>query len=306
MFCASKRISRAYDFAHEIYFDDISKFVIMSDCHRGDGSLADNFSNNQNIFFLALQYYENNKYTYIEIGDGEELWENKNISDIIELYNSIYWLLSQFYYDNRLFFIFGNHDIVKKNEKYIKKNLSHYFDVHQKAFVPLFPNLKIYEGIVLKYAETDKKIFLLHGHQADYINSRLWKLSRFLVRFLWRPLELIGVNNPTSAAKNNKKKKQIERILTSWSINQNQMIITGHTHRATMPTVGEPLYFNDGSCVHPRGITAIEIENGEVSLVKWCYKVREDATLYIGRDVLDGPIKLKEYFNAALEIKNYQ
>jgi predicted phosphodiesterase len=117
---------------------------------------------------------------------------------------------------------------------------------------------------------------------------------------------LIGVNNPTSAAKNNKKKKQIERILTSWSINQNQMIITGHTHRATMPTVGEPLYFNDGSCVHPRGITAIEIENGEVSLVKWCYKVREDATLYIGRDVLDGPIKLKEYFNAALEIKNYQ
>ena len=28
-------------------------------------------------------------------------------------------------------------------------------------------------------------------------------------------------------------------------------------------------FFNDGSCVHPRSITGIEIENGEISLIKW-------------------------------------
>jgi predicted phosphodiesterase len=297
VFYALKQISKAYRQACEVYFDDLSKLVIMSDCHRGDGSLADNFSKNQNIYFVALTYYEKHKYTYIELGDGEELWENKKISDIIEMYANIYWLLSQLYHDNRLFFIYGNHDMVKKKDKYAQRYLSSYYDVHQKDYAALFPNIKIFESILLKYAETNKKIFLFHGHQADYMNSRLWKLSRFLVRYLWRPLELVGVNNPTSAAKNNKKRKQVERNLISWSYIHNQMIIAGHTHRAVMPRVGEELYFNDGSCVHPRCITAIEIKNGEISLVKWCYKVREDASLYIGKDVLEGPIKLNEYFN---------
>jgi UDP-2,3-diacylglucosamine pyrophosphatase LpxH len=298
---ALKQISKAYDKAYEVYFDNLSKIVIMSDCHRGDGSQADNFSKNQNIYFVALTHYEKNKYTYIELGDGEELWENKNISDIIETYTNIYWLLSQFYHDNRLLFIYGNHDIVKKADKYVRRYLSSYYDVHQKDYASLFPNIKILESILLKYGETDKKILLLHGHQADYMNSRLWKLSRFLVRYLWRPLELIGINNPTSAAKNNKKKKQIEKILTYWSNCNKQMIIAGHTHRAIMPNAGAELYFNDGSCVHPRCITAIEIENGEISLVKWCYKVRQDAILYIGRDVLEGPVKLTKYFNDKLE-----
>ncbi len=34
------------------------------------------------------------------------------------------------------------------------------------------------------------------------------------------------------------------------------------------PEVGEISYFNDGSCVHPRCITAIEIENGTIKLVR--------------------------------------
>ncbi len=54
------------------------------------------------------------KYTYIELGDGDELWENRKLSDIINEYSGIFWLLGVFFAEGRLRFILGNHDIVKK------------------------------------------------------------------------------------------------------------------------------------------------------------------------------------------------
>ena len=74
------------------------------------------------------------------------------------------------------------------------------------------------------------------------------------------------------------------------------MIITGHTHRPMFPDVGEVPYFNDGSCVHPRCITAIEIERGYITLVKWGIETKKDGTLFIGRDIIAGPRLIKEYF----------
>lgn len=54
----------------------------------------------------------------------------------------------------------------------------------------------------------------------------------------------------------------------------------------------KPQHFNTGSCVHPYGITGIEISGRQLSLVKWSQKVRDDMTLYVAREVLAGPISL--------------
>ena len=118
-----------------------------------------------------------------------------------------------------------------------------------------------------------------------------------MVRYLWRPLELAGCNDPTSAAKNYKKKEKIEKKLAQWAKNHETLLVAGHTHRPVLPKPGEGYYFNDGSCVHPRCITALELERGAISLVKWSMKVREDNVVYIGRDVLEGPQPLTEYEN---------
>ncbi len=294
---AHKRITRVYESATHIPFNDSSKIVIMSDCHRGDGSYADNFAKNQNLFFAALNQYYYNNYTYIELGDGDELWENRRLSDIVDVYSNIYWLLSKFYQDDRLYMMFGNHDIVKGKKECIKRNYNNCYNVRGKKFIPLFPNIEIHEGLILCHTETGNKIFLIHGHQADFFNHRLWKLSCFLVRYIWRPLELIGINDPTSAAKNYKRKRRVENILIEWVEKNNQMLIAGHTHRPVLPDYDETPYFNDGSCVHPRCITAIEIVDGNILLVKWCYMTRFDGTLYVGKEVLVGPKKLQEYFN---------
>lgn len=292
-----ERISKVFESAEEILFDNCSKIVLMSDCHRGDGNWGDNFSKNQNPYFAALTHYYNKNYTYIEIGDGDELWENKRIYDILSAHSDVFFLLSKFFKEGRLHFIFGNHDIVKKNDKFVKNNLYKYFDEQKKSYIPLFENIKIHEGIVLRYKVTGDKTLLIHGHQVDCLNDKMWRLARFLVRYLWKPLNSFGVNDPTKTAENYHKKQAVEKRLTEWVVRKKHMLVAGHTHRPMFPEVGGPPYFNSGSCVHPRCITAIEIDSGYIGLVKWYVNTREDGTLFIDKEVLAGPRKLKDYFD---------
>ena len=68
MFSAKKRLDRAYQNAHVIPFDDDSKFILFSDCHRGDNSFADDFANNRNIYYHALKHYYVEGFNYAELG----------------------------------------------------------------------------------------------------------------------------------------------------------------------------------------------------------------------------------------------
>ena len=117
-----------------------------------------------------------------------------------------------------------------------------------------------------------------------------------MVRILWKPLNVMGIADPTSPAKNYKELIKIERRLKKWIVeNENLMTIVGHTHRPRFPEPGEIPLFNDGSCVHPRSITGIEIENGEISLIKWQIATNDDGVLQIVRILLEGPQKLSDY-----------
>lgn len=288
-------LTEIYKSSLTVDFDDNSKIVLISDCHRGDGTWADAFLKNRNIYYAALEQYYNKNYTYIEIGDGDELWDNKQLSTVISMHRDVFRLLAIFNKYKRFIMIYGNHDIIKK--KFKAEKIFRYYDPSLNECVTMFENMPIYEGIVLKYKKTGDNIFLVHGHQADFLNSRLWELARFLVRHVWRPLELIGINDPTSASKNVSKKASVESKLKAWTLREKHMLIAGHTHRPVFPNPGQPLYFNDGSCVHPDGITAIEITDGNIQLVKWNLKVRTDGVLYAGKETISGPVKLKDYFN---------
>lgn len=296
MFSSKKRLDRAYKNAKVIGFDDSSKFILFSDCHRGDNSFADDFANNRNIYFHALKSYFNNGFQYCEIGDGDELWENLSFKAIFDAHQNIYLLLKQFHKANKLHMIWGNHDMVYSKPDYVKKHLSTYFDQKNGVEVELFKGIKYYEGIILKHSETNQEVFLTHGHQADSWNYTFWKWSRFMVRVLWKPLNVMGVVDPTSPAKNYKELIKIERRTKKWiGANNNLITIVGHTHRPRFPEPGDIAYFNDGSCVHPRSITGIEIENGKISLIKWQIATKEDGTLQIVRVLLEGPKNLLDF-----------
>jgi len=293
---SSSRISRAYQKARRISFNDDSKFVIFSDCHRGDNSFADEFANNRNIYFHALKHYYKGGYTYCELGDGDELWENREFKSILEAHKNVFDLMQLFFKEGRLYRLLGNHDMVYRNERYVAKNLYTYFNKVTGEPSPLFPNIKFSEGLILKHETTHQEIFMLHGHQADWMNYRGWKFNRFMVRALWRQLQVVGITDPTSPARNFKELIKVERRTKKWiTDNNNIFTITGHTHRPRFPEPGDIAYFNDGSCVHPRSITGLEIENGAISLIKWQIATTEDGTLKVIRVLLEGPQPLSTY-----------
>ena len=293
---SQKRLSRAYQNARHISFDDTSKFILFSDCHRGDNSFADDFANNRNIYFHALKHYYNNGFTYCELGDGDELWENTSFEPIFEAHKNVYELMKKYHEQQRLHLIWGNHDMVYRDPKYVEKHLSTYFDQKIDEEVNLFEKIKYNEGIVLKHRKSQQELFLTHGHQADWWNYTFWKWSRFLVRVLWKPLNVMGIADPTSPAKNYKELIKVERRTKQWiSDNNNIITIVGHTHRPRFPKPGEVAFFNDGSCVHPRSITGMEIENGTISLIKWQIETTDDGILKVIRVLLEGPQKLIDY-----------
>ena len=293
---SKKRLDRAYKNAKVVVFDNDSKFIFFSDCHRGDNSFADDFANNRNIYFHALKHYYANGFTYCELGDGDELWENLSFESILNAHKNVYLLMKSFHEEKRLHLIWGNHDMVYRDPKYVEKHLSSYFDPKIGSNVELFCNLIYNEAVVLKHSETGQELFLTHGHQADWWNYLFWKWSRFMVRVLWKPLNVMGIADPTSPAKNYKELIKVERRTKKWiSENNNLITVVGHTHRPRFPAPGDIAFFNDGSCVHPRSITGIEIENNAISLIKWYTATTDDGILKIVRVLLEGPIPLKDY-----------
>jgi UDP-2,3-diacylglucosamine pyrophosphatase LpxH len=295
---SQKRLTRAYTEAARIPFDDTSKFILFSDCHRSDNSFADDFADNRNVYFHAMTQYYKEGFSYFELGDGDELWENVYFKTIFEAHKSVYLLLKKFHDSNRYFKIWGNHEMNFKDKKSVEKILFTYTNTQNDTVQPLFTGIQCHEALVLQHKETKQELFLTHGHQADYMNYVGWKINRFLVRILWRPLQIWGISDPTSPAKNYVERIKIELRIKKWIANNNRKLtIVGHTHRPSFsyPNAHAVPYFNDGSCVHPRSITGIEIVEGTITLIKWFIDTKEDGTLQVVKEILEGPTLLKDY-----------
>lgn len=292
----NKRLDTIFQNALRLPIDKSSKIILMSDCHRGDGSWSDDFAENQIIYDAALKRYFTEGFTYIEIGDGDDLWEYKKPRIIIREHLDTFKIISRFYKENRYYMMFGNHDIRKQEAQILEKFYS-YFDRTTHTLHPLLDNIKIYEGIILDYLNGEACLFLVHGHQADFLNYNLWRMSEILVRYLWKNLEALGVKDPVSAAKNVRKQNSVDKKLIEWVEKNNQIMVAGHTHRPTFPRPGKAPYFNAGSSVHPRGITGIEIVNGEISLIKWSHDTKYDGYVFVNKHVLSGPGKLTDFMD---------
>jgi len=276
------------------------KLIVMSDMHRGDGSGADDFAQNSLIYRCALEYYLENGFTYIELGDAEELWENDNFDQIYITHTPVYELLAKFHDPDpektRYLKVWGNHDL--------------YWKDNESVYRQLFPGMQIYEGIIL-----NDKILLIHGHQADpKCCGEVANISKFFVHNFWTEFQRLGAKDPTRAATNPGLCNEVDERLHEWATHNDKgitTIIAGHTHRAVFENLSiterryleskvkteiikiknEPdsNYFNSGSCVHPRGITGIEIifeKDLRFMLIEWLYSVEGNA-LTIRRTVLE-------------------
>ncbi|MBP3489160.1 MAG: metallophosphoesterase family protein [Roseburia sp.] len=262
-----KRIDRALQHALHLPLCGCSRYVVISDCHRGEGTSNDNFLKNQHLYSAAMNYYVKHGFFYLELGDGEELWENRCRRRIKNCHEDVYELFDWLEKNGRIVRLYGNHNMELAGE--------------------------LPEAVILDNMEGGRDICMIHGHQADFFNSVCWKLSRFLVRYLWKPLERSGVNDPTSAARNYKKSVRYEKCLEEWTRQHGEYLAAGHSHRPRLPQDGGR-YLNAGSCVHPGCITAIEIENMHMTLVKWKMQTHADMSLYVAREEMAPSVPIEQ------------
>jgi predicted phosphodiesterase len=285
---------------------ETAKFIILSDQHKGCKDPADDFASAEVNYRKALQQYYDNGFTFINIGDCEELWENTPKA-VIE--NNRLTLLEEarFLQDGRYYRVFGNHD------------LEWNYLIQQNQFLkPIFGDkLKVYEGILLntKYNQQEYAVFLTHGHQGDK-RSDGNPFSKWVVAAIWTPIQRLLEISINTTADSFELVDQHNIIMYEWSATQkNLLFVSGHTHKPVfasldhidrltkqlekalgvgdeilvrsitadldkrkleyagkkfVKTMAHPSYFNTGCCCFRDGdITGIEIADGFIRLIKW-------------------------------------
>lgn len=240
------RLTDAYEAARIVEFDASSKFVFLSDQHRGDGSRADEFAKNKVIFTRALGHYLDEDYTLVELGDNEDLWEFPHIRHIVKANGMVYARIKRFYEAGRYIRLFGNHDAQLADPRYVRQNLSQAPDPLSGEMVPLLPGLKVEEAVRLRHAETGQEVVVVHGHQGDFSNDQNWRFTMVTFRLFWKWLHAFGIASPSSPVRNSFKRHKVERNYMKWIRSSRVALICGHTHRERFPRTDETPYFNSG------------------------------------------------------------
>jgi predicted phosphodiesterase len=304
------------------------RFIIFSDQHKGGKNGADDFMLCEPNYLYALNHYHQHNFSYITLGDSEELWEN-TLAKVLREQHASFELYKKFIARNRYYKIIGNHDLDWKNDLITIAQIKTIFGT----------DLPIYDGILLQTTINgqDLKILCTHGHQGDKASDGSW-FSKFFVSKIWAPLQAILKINPNTPAYDSQLKTLHNRLMYEWSNQQNALLlITGHTHqpvfesltyierlyrqllmaqasgdealiKETVAEIGKrkfeynvvskdyltmkPTYFNSGCCCYNDGdITGIEIEDGFLRLIKWIRKGQASERLVLEEEKLEVLLK---------------
>jgi hypothetical protein len=290
-----------------IHFEiEKGKFIILSDQHKGAKDLADDFRNTESNFMNALQFYYDNAYTFINLGDCEELWE-ATPSQVIEKNRLTLLEEAQFLASDRYYRIYGNHD------------LEWNYEIQRALYLkPIFGSkLAVNEGLLLKTSYNSKtySIFLAHGHQGDQ-RSDGNAFSKWFVAAVWTPIQRFLEIQVDRLSDSFELVDKHNIMMYEWSVDQKDLLfVSGHTHKPVfasldhidrltkqlekakaendptkiaaiekeiekrkkeyagkkiIKTMAKPTYFNTGCCCFPDGdLTGVEIEGGFLRLIKW-------------------------------------
>ena len=274
---AHRRLDMVFEAAPTIPFDDSMRLVFFSDCHRGDNSRADPFRVNKSLFLHALHHYYDRGFTYIEVGDGDELWKNRRFATVQAAHAQVFTVFQQFAEQQRLHLLFGNHDILGNRRQPVNKG-----------------GLIAHEGLILQQRRTGQQIFVTHGHQADTKSDMFYQVSRIAVRKIWRRLQLMHLASVTCRDGEEHTPRTYEQHLMSWAADRRQVLICGHTHRPASAAYGETPYFNTGYCLAPGVLTGLEIQHGEIGLVRW--RATPHSMTPFQREILSQPRRLKYFW----------
>lgn len=289
------------------------RFIIFSDQHKGAKNGSDDFMVAEPNYLAALQYYHEQQFHFISLGDSEELWEN-TVGPVKSNNKLSTEAEKKFLAAKRFTKVFGNHDTFWNNDPFAALQLMSMYG----------EPVKMYEAVLLKMKIDNENLyfFLTHGHQGDG-QSDSNPFSAWFVGRVWAPLQIYLNLNPNIPSANNELKSKHNRFMYEWSkLEKNPVLITGHTHQPVFASLThleylykqlidakqkndevlikrlntetqfrqqeydfvngnysslKPFYFNTGCCCYSDGdITGIELADGMIRLIKW--KIKDTAS----------------------------
>jgi len=305
-------LGKAYNETYLLPIDIASsRFVIFSDHYKGTRDEADDFKQCEASYLGALDYYLEQSFTLFILGDGEELWECRT-HPVLEAYPNVLTREARFHEVGRYVRCYGNHDDEWSYPSVVKEHLS-----------PFFHDLNVRQGIRLVIQQDGTslgELLLVHGHQGTTFSDRLGWISKYAIRFLWRPLQRLLNIRTTTPATDWQLQHKHDIAMYNWAVSQKGLVlIAGHTHHPIFPTQmraarlveafnelqklsvspveleysertlafaqaqAQPCYINTGCCCFSDGsITGVEVASKEIRLVRW--RILEDVPQ---REVLD-------------------
>lgn len=204
--------------------DPTFRYAIFSDHHKGARTGADDFRNNEVTYLSALNYYLQEGYLLVVLGDAEELWEEP-IEDVLASYPQVFDSEARFH-PGRYIRVFGNHDSNWASEGQVKKHLD-----------PIYPGIQVSEGLLFYYdgqgdPDAAGEILMLHGHQGTIDSEFLAPISRLAVRAFWRLFQILTGKGSTTPATDDCLRGQHDTAMYNWANRQDKLLlVAGHTHR---------------------------------------------------------------------------
>ncbi len=225
---AQRRINKALDQAlrqarsrEKISLNADHRYVIFSDHHKGARDKADDFRFCEATYLAALDYYFDEGYTLIILGDAEELLE-QDITTVILAYENVLLSESRFHPDRHIRII-GNHDIWWQDDELVAQYLH-----------PFFPGLEYRQALIFEFVgdeHTSGEVFLAHGHQGT-LDSDIFGFLPPIVLPYYRGLQNFTGLGATSPSQDVCLRAAHDTLMYRWSRKQGKLIlVSGHTHR---------------------------------------------------------------------------
>jgi UDP-2,3-diacylglucosamine pyrophosphatase LpxH len=282
------------------------RYVIFSDLHIGDGSAKDDFRRNAGLFGQIIEkYYLSGDYRLVLNGDIEEL-QRFSYRKIRAAWPGVYDLLARFSEQSRLFKTVGNHDLLfalphgpkpdfpVQPGLVLESEVGEIFIFHGHQASLKYHKLNSFVGYALKYLANPLRIknySVAHNSRKKYkIEKRVYQYSAFR-----RLVSVIGhTHRPLfeSMSKAERLRYKIEEMCRQAArglqvADLKSVVKTIKSHKKELRKIYRknpgaamdahlygsllniPCLFNSGTAIGKRGITCIEIRDGEIALVHW-------------------------------------
>lgn len=212
------------------------RMIIFSDLHKGARNGADEFRKCERAYNAALGYYYALGYWLVELGDVEELWEER-ARTVVRKYERTMRLSAKFHIDpegrgSRYTRVWGNHDDNWNRPAQVEKFLAPIYCPEGSA------GLDVHSAVVVRVLDDGGQaigeMFLAHGHQGTFESDRVSWFSRLVVRYLWRPFQRLTKYSLNTPAKDWVLRAKHNLAMHQWVVDLDRsdlIFVAGHTHK---------------------------------------------------------------------------